>query len=309
MRRLHSGRAHRRTGPVLHPTRFLPIFALALGTILRSTTSGGAQGTFSYYDAEISEQQVVFVIDHDLSMAAGSNLETAQEQTIQAIQSLPPTAVFTVVGLSSTLSESSPLLVPATMANITAAVDFVNTLVPTGSSPPEAGYIRAFEILESSGNSVDLPNPIVLMSTNFGAPSDPNTPATIFAANRGGARTLTWIGESGFFASPFHQSINAGTGPNSSRSTFRRGDVNGDELVNIADAVLILQLGFGLISMPHCRDAVDVAADGFLEPISDAATLLSALFIPGAMAVPSPFPDCAEETDANGLTCYGAACP
>jgi hypothetical protein len=83
---------------------------------------------------------------------------------------------------------------------------------------------------------------------------------------------------------------------------FRRGDVNGDNFINIADPVSILQALFVYgSSVITCTDASDVNDDG-IQDLSDPIALLMFLFGSGA-PLPAPFPDCGSDSTPDVLTC------
>ncbi|MEM7261722.1 MAG: hypothetical protein AAF488_06995 [Planctomycetota bacterium] len=89
-----------------------------------------------------------------------------------------------------------------------------------------------------------------------------------------------------------------GLGPN-----FRRGDCNGDENFDIADAITALSFLFSGGSV-SCDDACDSNDDGTLD-IADAITKLGMLFAGGA-----PFGPCAQDgTPGDALSCDASPCP
>ncbi len=71
---------------------------------------------------------------------------------------------------------------------------------------------------------------------------------------------------------------------------FRRGFVNSDDSVNIADAVAMLSYLFAGGEEPACKDAADANDDEGLN-IADAVTILGYLF-GGAGTLPEPFETC-----------------
>ncbi|MFN0057934.1 MAG: M12 family metallo-peptidase [Planctomycetota bacterium] len=82
---------------------------------------------------------------------------------------------------------------------------------------------------------------------------------------------------------------------------FKRADFNGNNSVDIADAVGLLNYLFVPASpIPACRDAADVNNDGSLA-ISDAIFLLGYLFLPGSPVPPAPFGACGLDTGAADL--------
>ena len=76
--------------------------------------------------------------------------------------------------------------------------------------------------------------------------------------------------------------------PSSGGATFRRGDVNGDGALDVADAVALLQNlfvpGTGALDCPDAGDGND---DGALD-LADAIFFLEVLFVPGALVIPPP---------------------
>ena len=70
---------------------------------------------------------------------------------------------------------------------------------------------------------------------------------------------------------------------------FTRGNCNGDQRVDISDAVAILRYLFAGAAEPPCLDGCDVNGDEAVQ-ISDAIGLLAYLFAPGGFAIPSPRP-------------------
>ncbi len=94
----------------------------------------------------------------------------------------------------------------------------------------------------------------------------------------------------------------AGAPPN---PRFRRGDVDGDGQLSIADAVLVVQLVAGRIGgddpRAACLDAFDADDDGALR-LADAVALLGYQFARDAPP-PAPFPDCGVDETVDELDC------
>ncbi|MEE8142440.1 MAG: dockerin type I repeat-containing protein, partial [Planctomycetota bacterium] len=84
-------------------------------------------------------------------------------------------------------------------------------------------------------------------------------------------------------------------------ATFVRGDANGDEIVNIADPIYVLEYLFADGRDPTCFDAADGNDDGAVQ-ISDAIYLLTFLFDEG-LPPPPPFPDPGGDPTGDGLLC------
>ncbi len=90
---------------------------------------------------------------------------------------------------------------------------------------------------------------------------------------------------------------------------FRRGDANGDGVVDIADPLFLEAELFAGGSASPCRDASDANDDGFVD-IADDITILSYLFIGGATPpAPGPLSCGADPTDSDPLDCGAYDCP
>ncbi len=83
-------------------------------------------------------------------------------------------------------------------------------------------------------------------------------------------------------------------------SSFRRGDGNGDGVVDSADAISVLLTVFGAAPRP-CADAFDVNDDGSIN-VSDPVALLRHLFR-GAPAPPAPSGECGPDPSEDALGC------
>jgi hypothetical protein len=85
-------------------------------------------------------------------------------------------------------------------------------------------------------------------------------------------------------------------------ATFRRGDADGDGVVNITDAVLTLGFLFLGSRTPSCIDAADADDDGKVE-LTDAVYVLSFLFLAGRPFPPPASPACGVDPTADALGC------
>jgi hypothetical protein len=83
--------------------------------------------------------------------------------------------------------------------------------------------------------------------------------------------------------------------------TFRRGNANGDETLNIADAVFALSYIFSAGQVPACFDAVDANDDGRVN-IADPIRILAYLFSQ-TEPLPDPFAACGADPTADQLAC------
>jgi hypothetical protein len=92
-------------------------------------------------------------------------------------------------------------------------------------------------------------------------------------------------------------------------SIFHRGDSNSDNLIDISDAIFILDWLFLAGPPPACLDAADVNDEGAIE-ISDVVFLLSDLFLPQTgSTIPDPGPyACGPDPTVDGLGCERSPC-
>ena len=89
---------------------------------------------------------------------------------------------------------------------------------------------------------------------------------------------------------------------------FLRGDVTGNQVVDLSDAVKILDHLFRASPPPLCLRSADVDADGKVN-VSDAIFLMNHLFLGGASPA-EPYPQCGLATTASTLSCEAAQfCP
>ncbi len=91
---------------------------------------------------------------------------------------------------------------------------------------------------------------------------------------------------------------------------FRRGDVNADGTIDIADAVKILGYLFKGQAAPDCMDSADTIDDNGSVNIADANGLLNYLFAFGPPPAPPGPTVCGKDPTADSLTCdsYAAQC-
>ncbi|HVR75505.1 MAG TPA: dockerin type I repeat-containing protein [Planctomycetota bacterium] len=88
--------------------------------------------------------------------------------------------------------------------------------------------------------------------------------------------------------------------------TFVRGSVDGDDEVNLTDAIQILGHLFKGAPEPGCLEAADTTGDGEVN-LTDAIHLLHHLFRGGPAPV-SPYPDCGRGAAGSLLGCAEPGC-
>ncbi len=86
---------------------------------------------------------------------------------------------------------------------------------------------------------------------------------------------------------------------------FRRGEVNGDGSVDVADAISLLQALFSSGQPLPCLDAGDTNDDGALD-IADAISLLQYLFSP-PVSLPPPASECGVDPTEDSMECLISA--
>ncbi|MCA8960276.1 MAG: VCBS repeat-containing protein, partial [Planctomycetes bacterium] len=89
-------------------------------------------------------------------------------------------------------------------------------------------------------------------------------------------------------------------------STFRRGDVDGDTIVDVDDVIALLDELFLDGPVTPCRDAGDANDDGERD-VADAIAIISYLFVGGA-TLPDPT-NCGVDPTVDGLDCASPSCP
>jgi hypothetical protein len=82
---------------------------------------------------------------------------------------------------------------------------------------------------------------------------------------------------------------------------FKRGDTNGDGILNITDGVYVLNFLFLGGKAPPCRKAADTDDSGILN-ITDGVYVLNFLFL-GGKAPPAPYPFCGLDPTEDLLDC------
>ncbi|MBN1420417.1 MAG: hypothetical protein JXP34_16690, partial [Planctomycetes bacterium] len=98
-------------------------------------------------------------------------------------------------------------------------------------------------------------------------------------------------------------------GSGSCGARFRRGDVDGNGVPGIGDAIVSLNYLFGGVPAPSCLDAADADDDGKIT-IGDAVLILNYIFAEGrAPALPGPTTCGADPTEDSLGPCFDPSCP
>ncbi|MEC9476868.1 MAG: proprotein convertase P-domain-containing protein [Planctomycetota bacterium] len=167
--------------------------------------------------------------------------------------------------------------------------DWTDRLVAADPLTPDQAGISSGAIWQQSG--------IGYSTGNFYATDDPYGEVLTQSWEFGG-----YSAEQGVLMGIYLEAIGATGGP--PQEIFRRGDVNSDTGVNIADAVRLLNGLFVPGSpQPECYDSADVNDDGSSN-VADAVYLLGALFIPGSPNPPPPgLQNCGPDPTDDNLDC------
>jgi uncharacterized protein (DUF1800 family) len=97
------------------------------------------------------------------------------------------------------------------------------------------------------------------------------------------------------------------SGQESPGAEFRRGDTNGDSVVDLSDGIATLLYLFSSGLEPGCYDAADADDNSQIE-LTDAIFVFSYLFL-GGDPMPSPGPArCGEDPSADSLDCAASPC-
>ncbi|HAK97441.1 MAG TPA: hypothetical protein DCM87_21250, partial [Planctomycetes bacterium] len=83
---------------------------------------------------------------------------------------------------------------------------------------------------------------------------------------------------------------------------FRRGDVNGDGAIDIADPIGLLQQLFAGRPMNRCEDALDANDDGAVN-VADPICILAYLFGQNSLGLPAPFASAGQDPTSDALIC------
>ena len=89
-------------------------------------------------------------------------------------------------------------------------------------------------------------------------------------------------------------------------ASFRRGDANSNDVVDISDGISLLNHLFLGALQPPCLASADVDASGDLN-LTDGIYLFSVLFL-GGNPPPAPYPECGPASESETLPCESSPC-
>ncbi|MCA8958935.1 MAG: VWA domain-containing protein [Planctomycetes bacterium] len=258
----------------------------------------------------------VWCLDRSCSMGWSGELESLKLAVTLALNNLSPTSNFSLVAFSDGVVTFSGTLVEANPTNRANGVAWVNGLTASGTTCLIDGLGTAIGIAEQSTGS---PRIVLIGDGTEGCGGPPSTsPAAVVAAigaiNPTPIPITTAYIDAGGDGLQTYQLIAAtflGTFSILPEFTthFIRGDVNGDGMRDITDAIYLLAYGFVPGSPPPpCTDAADTNDNGVVEALTDAIVLLQTLFVVGSPPLPAPSIGCGPDPTSDGLTCIGL-CP
>ena len=148
-----------------------------------------------------------------------------------------------------------------------------------------------------------------MLSLELGGPEGSTSHVSVFDGLKGRGsqpvpNTVTYAGETRFACNRHTAQI---TVRHLVLDDFTRGNANGDQRLDIADPVWILNDLFHDGRPSACADAADSNDDGRID-ISDAVHLIRYLFLTGS-ASPAPFPQCGLDETEDDLDCPGGSLP
>ncbi|MCA8962448.1 MAG: hypothetical protein KDC38_18110 [Planctomycetes bacterium] len=288
--------------------------ALIIATALAA--SGLSAGETTMFGVDLEADTFVWCLDRSASMGwalPGEELPltTMQEEVDLGLSLLTPDASFSVLCYGTWVEVCMPTAVPATATEIGTALAFVDSIYPDGLSCMVSGLAQAMAIAATSG-----PNAAIILVSD-GIPGCTTSGTAEEALDEIAAMNPTGIPIHAYGLSEepsaleFFRTLAISSGGvflNDPGPDFVRGDVNGDALLTVADAVYLLAYGF-IIGAPEpvCFDAADLNDDGLVEPITDTIVLLRQLFDP---TTPPPVPPitCGTDPSADLLSC-NTGCP
>jgi len=174
--------------------------------------------------------------------------------------------------------------------NLGTIVDTLPIPVGTGVAVLQARYRSAVTLRESDG---DAP-----VSTDLAFSDDVGDP---------GIRTAIVIQEDNerSIVAGRRETATIALEPIADEHGFIRGDVNGDDRVDIADVIALLGYLFNRGAVPPCLDAAD-ANDNERLQIEDPVHIVMAIF--GLGTALDPFPECGRDADGRSLGCRTPNC-
>lgn len=251
---------------------------------------------------------VVWAIDASSSLAWGipAPIQVVKESIHDGLNTLAPSAHFSLVRSSGTSLPFSPTPLPATPQNIANAMAWVNAVTPNSSVCLDTLAIAALEIAHAG------PGRAVVLCLGDGVTGCAPFAPAIEAANPDSVAVHCFqVGS--FSSNDFFEQIAVATGgvyvidSAPSDPVFRRGDVNSDSHINVTDVVALLTyLIFGA-PVPCCPQAADINGSDTLA-LNDALILLSYLFQMGPPPV-APGPSCGSAPPSALGLCAIGACP
>ena len=158
---------------------------------------------------------------------------------------------------------------------------------------------------ECDSVQLEWSNPEALDYTSLRVLRDGRSIATLDASARGFTDTDAATGEHIYTVAAGYQgqtaTMRCAVGVECAATPFRRGDSNGDGVVDISDASFILGWLFLGTATPDCEATAEVNGSGGVD-LSDTVYLLGYLFL-GTPPPLSPFPECAVASGSGGLDC------
>lgn len=234
---------------------------------------------------------LLWVVDRSSTMGWGA-LDVAKAEITAAINQLQSTQQFNVIAFSGLHTAFADGVVGATAPNRAAAIAWLNSLSASGPTCASPAVLAAFDHLGVAG-AQGSDSAILYAGDDRDNCWPDHSELQVVANNSKGFKIHAFgLGTSASLF-PYMQGLAGLTGGSFTQvasafaaSRFRRGDVNEDSWVDVADVGAILGHLFGTGPAPGCLDAADVDDNNHLE-VADAVFLVNYLFAHGH-APPAP---------------------
>jgi hypothetical protein len=204
--------------------------------------------------------------------------------------------------------------VPAGTSYWVQAVEFNNQNDRPGNAGVDEGFVGGIIALDiSPPNLVTMPAGVQhrVVEIRFQVKPDAAETTTLVRFQDGAGPLTKWdsvfnvVTTHGFSVTPEIANsftfLNGRVSVVADVATFVRGDANGDETLDIGDAVNTLNFLFLAGARPACYDAADANDDARLDIVDPIATL--GFLFRGAATLPPPYPQAGEDPTPDSMGC------
>lgn len=265
--------------------------------------------TITFFGQSVTADGYYFCLDASSSMRGVASLERTKSEVRDALLQLAPTDQFGVVAFGAHFQSFDSTALPATAANVQAAIIWLDTVSNLGTSCGGAGGVAAVALAHQGTTSQR--RLLVVSDGGWNCPGGATEVPQITNSNWSLIPIDAFhVGTGGANGSLLLQNLanaNGGhfTAVGSLQHEFIRGDADADGTLNLADAATILNYLFVGASV-SCEAAADTTGDTVVNLV-DAIAVIRHLF--GLGAPPwAPFPFCGPSFWADECHDF-TACP